>query len=194
MKKALCFLLALHVGCALAVDAAAPRTHYTPGAPGIRLYQSFDTDRVSEAQWRGKLTLTGKLIVLFNGDFGSEPVRADGFAIFEPDLKSRERVPAAIDRFPCQALWFWLAPDPQPLLLRVLGRKGAAKVLHGKSNRYEMNVTLRTDAIETTTSGLMNGNGRSYSIENPILSGHKVKVLARPTRTFPPAQDLPFCP
>lgn len=201
--RALSLLLLLHAGTSAlaqpdaasvqALVAQAPRTHYSAGDPGLRLYQRYDSENDSRAEWRGKVTLSGKLLVLFNGGQRARASESDGFLVFVPDRRSREhKLPAALDRFACPALWIWVNNDADQTLVSLLGQAGKDRIKRTRGNRFEIDVTLQTQALQSMLL-LQNGNGRAYLIEHAQISARNPKVTVNSTPTQAPAQDLPFC-
>lgn len=192
---AFCLLAALSVGSARGDDQqTAPRTHYTPGDPHLRLYESYDSENHSTALWLGSVTLTGKLVVLVNGDRAAEDASgSDGYAVFAPDKKSRWKLPAATDRFACPVLWLWLAPNAEEILLPILGPRAMRLITHGKSNMYEVDVTLTTSEFRSEIYFFLKGNGRTYRTDKAVVTGHHPKVRERPVHNPMPGMELPYC-
>ena len=195
MKKALSLglVLALSLGAARADDHPAFTTHYSRGNPGLQLAEVEDSQWQSKAVWHGPISVTGKLIILFNGD-RSTPDKDDvGYAVFAPDRKSRKRLPTAINRFPCPVLWAWLLPSPAELMLPLLGKEGTEQITQGTANRYEIKVKLETDTLRTERYFFLKGNGRTYFFDTPTLTADHAKVYVHPTRAPAPGQELPYC-
>ncbi len=174
MKHALPLLVALCcANSGLEAAEKPPVTKFTAADAALRHVERSDSyDKGSFAKWVGKLSLTGKLVIEF--DRGPpEETEADtaGIAVFEPDTKSRARLPAARNYYAAPVTAVWLGQSPIEILPTLLGKERALQVIRGKSPRYEFVVSIDLKAFSTSVEC----DHRSYSIEYSAIR------LAQPT-------------
>ncbi len=163
-------------GAAVAADSP-PVTRFSPPDPALRLVERSDSyDKGSFAKWSGTLTLTGKLVVEFDRGPPEDP-EADtaGVAVFEPDAKSRARLPAAQNYYAAPVSTVWLEKTPLDVLPSLIGRNRALQIIRSKVPRYELAVSVQVTSLSTSVEC----DHRSYSLEYAAITLVRPKVLAQ---------------
>ena len=177
MKPTLWALAALFLAMSPAVAAdRPPLAVFTPADRALRLVERSDNyEKGSYAKWSGKLSLTGKLVVEFDrGPPEEQEADTAGIAVFEPDAKSRTRLPAAQNYYPLPVTTVWLQKTPIEVLPGLIGRERAHKIIRSKVPRYELAVIVHLTSFTTSVEC----DHRSYSLEYAGISLVQPQVVA----------------
>jgi hypothetical protein len=136
---------------------------FSQGDPALHLTESDETGAKGySAVWKGRLVLTGKLVVEFDrAPESTEQTDTEGAAYFEPDERSRGRLPVATSFYPAPATVLWLPSTPRRLLEPLIGKKAFRNVAAGTSARYEYPAEVHIKSYSTS----IDCDHRSYSIE-----------------------------
>lgn len=136
---------------------------FTRGDPALRLVESDETGINSHtAIWKGRLVLTGKLVIEFDREPDSaEQTDPEGTAYFEPDAQSRAKLPVATSFYPAPATSLWLHHTPRELLQPRIGKQAFRTISAGKHPRYEYPAKVEIKSYATSVEC----DQRSYSIE-----------------------------
>ena len=126
--------------------------------------------------WRGKISLAGKVTVIFERGIppGYEPDLV-GATFFEPDKQSRKKLPEAIGHFyPLPATMIWLNKSGAATLQHVVGNAEAQALVKGTQGRFEFpaRVTIREFRTDVEC------DHRSYSAEVLAIERVEAKLVA----------------
>lgn len=150
-------LLALShpMGAAVAADAP-PRTVFTRWDPALKLVERSDSyEKGSMARWRGRITLTGRLVVEFDrvpdGELPPdvEPDR-DGVAHFEPDALSLARLPTATRFYDLAPKVIWVGETGRAALVPLIGQAAFDRLQAARESWYEFPVSLTLTELVTS--------------------------------------------
>jgi hypothetical protein len=168
-------VLALALSPALA-DEHPPVTKFSKASKELKLVERSDSyEKGSFARWKGRLTLTGKLILEFDRAPPEEPEHQNaGVAIFEPDAASRKKLPAATNYYELPVKEVYLARSPLEVLPALVGRQKAMNIVLSKTPHYEMPVSI----VLTEFSTSVECDHRSYSMGYSSMRLLRPKVVA----------------
>ncbi len=177
MKTLLWVLAAILLAPSSAAAAdRPPLAVFTPADPALRLVERSDSyEKGSYAKWSGKLSLAGKLVIEFDrGPPEEQEADTAGIAVFEPDAKSRTRLPSARNYYPSPVTTVWLEKTPLEVLPGLIGRERALKIIRSKVPRYELAVIVHVTSFSTSVEC----DHRSYSLEYASISLVQPQVVA----------------
>jgi hypothetical protein len=161
-KSVMAMLLAVLCANVAANESASP-FEYTKPDKSLRLVSKSNDPRTGyPVVWRGKIWLTGKLVVEYCPlNPCSKEAEEPGRVFFEPDIESEARLPAVTSSFyPRRANVISFELWPLNTLMLLLGKDRAIDVHIQKPKRQEYMV--RVLLTEFTT--LVDCNARHYSM------------------------------
>ena len=161
---------------AAAGEVRAP-TLFSKTSPELKLVELDNADKGLLTHWRGRLLLTGKLVVAFRRvPREQNELFPQGAAYFEPDAPSLAKLPAALSNSPAVPSVIELRKTPREVLTPLIGSTAATAVLQGSRERYEYLATIVISSLSTS----IDCDRRSFSAryERIFLRGQRFDVAA----------------
>lgn len=170
-------LLSIALSLPAAADQVLAPTSFSRAAPELRLVEIDVADKGLLTHWRGRLSLTGKLVVEFRRVPPEQnELFPEGAAYFEPDASSLAKLPAALSNSPAVPNVIELRKTPREVLTPLIGSAATAAVLKGTQERYEFSATMVISSFSTSID--CDRRNFSASYERISLRGQPVRVAA----------------
>jgi hypothetical protein len=177
MKTLIVVLVAVFSASAsLAADDSPPLTKFSRHDPALRLVERSDSyEKGSYASWKGRVRLTGKLVLEFERNTeGTDEVDLHGVAAFEPDEVSRRKLPAALNNHALPVNTVRLQKTAVEVLEPLIGAVATKRLIAAPHGRFEYpaEVTL----VEFHTS--LECDHRSYWIKVSEVRLRRAEMVA----------------
>jgi len=174
MNAAVALTLLIALSPALA-ESNDTKTQLTKPPAGLRLVKRSDTAADDYLTiFKGKLTLTGMLVVtFFRTPRNPDENDTTGQAYFMPDLVSKKRLPHAVGQFyPSNVDEIWLKKDPIDFLVPLIGDERAKQVLQGNSELYSFPAQITISEFATSIAC----DTRNYQAVVQTITSPKIEI------------------